>query len=162
MQEFSISYTKPGVFQEVVAYYILGKIISVNFSAMEITVWMTILAFLIFNGWSITSHIQHNTLSQFYTPLAQKEFLWAVLFLGVLSSMLTSFLTNFALTQIPASQIGVFNNLSPVIAVAAGILILGEKLFTYHIIGGLLVLIGVAMTVFFKYNKKGYQLWKSK
>lgn len=136
----------------VIAYYVLGKKISVNFSAIEITVWMTILAFLVFNGWSITSHIQSNTLSQFFSPLAQKEFLWAVLYLGVLSSMLTSFLTNFALTQIPASQIAVFNNLSPVIAIAGGILILGETLFAYHIIGGLMVMAGVAMTVFFKHK----------
>lgn len=138
----------------VIAYYVLGKKISVNFSAMEITVWMTILAFLVFNGWSITTHIQSNTLNQFFSPLAQKEFLWAVLYLGVLSSMLTSFLTNFALSQIPASQIAVFNNLSPVIAIAGGVLILGETLFAYHIIGGLLVLAGVAMTVFFKYDKE--------
>lgn len=136
----------------VIAYYVLGKKISVNFSAMEITVWMTILAFLVFNGWSMASRIQSNTLGLFFAPLAQKEFLWSVLYLGVLSSMLTSFLTNFALTQIPASQIAVFNNLSPVIAIAGGILILGETLFAYHIIGGLLVLAGVAMTVFFKHK----------
>ena len=137
----------------VVTYYVLGKKISVHFSAMEITVWMTILAFLVFNGWSVAIHINDHTLSQFFNPLAQKEFLWTVLYLGVLSSMLTAFLTNFALTQIPASQIAVFNNLSPVIAIAAGVLILGETLFAYHIIGGLLVLAGVAMTVFFKHNK---------
>ncbi len=134
----------------VVTYYILGKKISVHFSAMEITVWMTILAFLIFNGLSIASHFHKHTLSQFFNPLAQKEFLWAVLYLGVLSSMLTAFLTNFALRQIPASQIAVFNNLSPLIAIAGGVLILGERLFAYHIIGGFLVLAGVAMTVFFK------------
>ncbi len=138
----------------VVTYYVLGKKISVHFSAMEITVWMTILAFLIFNGVSMASHIQNHTLSRFFTPLIQKEFLWAVLYLGVLSSMLTAFLTNFALRQIPASQIGVFNNLSPVIAIASGVLILDETLFAYHIIGGFLVLAGVAMTVFFKYNNK--------
>lgn len=138
----------------VVTYYVLGKRISVNFSAMEITVWMTILAFLVFNGWSVASHIHEHTLSQFFIPLAQTEFLWIVLYLGVLSSMLTAFLTNYALTQIPASQIAVFNNLSPVIAIAGGVLILGETLFAYHIIGGLLVLAGVAMTVFFKNNNK--------
>ena len=138
----------------VVVYYVLGKKTSVHFSAMEITVWMTTLAFLVFNGWSVATHIHDHTLSQFFNPLAQPEFLWTVLYLGVLSSMLTAFLTNYALTQIPASQIAVFNNLSPVIAIAGGVLILGETLFAYHIIGGLLVLAGVAMTVFFKHNKK--------
>lgn len=134
----------------VVAYYVLGKKTSVHFSAMEITVWMTVLAFLVFNVWSVTSHLLDHTLSQFFKPLAQPEFLWTVLYLGVLSSMLTAFLTNYALTKIPASQIAVFNNLSPVIAILGGVLILGETLFAYHIIGGLLVLAGVAMTLFFK------------
>ena len=139
-----------------VIYFVLGKIISVHFSAIEITVWMTTLAFLVFNGFSVASHINNHTLNEFFNPLAQTEFLWVVLYLGVLSSMLTAFLINFALTQIPASQIGVFNNLSPVIAIASGILILGETLFAYHIIGGLLVLSGVVMTVFFKNKNQSH------
>lgn len=137
----------------IVVYYVLGKVVSANFSAIELTVWMTMLAFIVFNGFSIGSHIQNHTLNEFFNPLAHMEFLWAVLYLGVLSSMVTSFLTNYALTQVPASQIAVFNNLSPIVSIAGGILILGETLFTYHVIGGLLVLAGVAMTVFFKYKK---------
>lgn len=138
----------------VVAYYVLGKLVGTRFTAMEITVWMTLLAFVVFNGFSIVGHIQNHSLAGFFDPLFHPEFLWAVLYLGVLSSMLTAFLTNFALAQIPASQIAVFNNLSPLISIAGGILILGETLFTYHIIGGLMVLLGVVMTVFLKYRKK--------
>ncbi|MDD4149558.1 MAG: DMT family transporter [Bacteroidales bacterium] len=137
-----------------VVYYVLGKVTSANFSAMEITVWMTILAFIVFNGFSIIIHIQNHTLNQFFKPLLNMEFVWAVLYLGVLSSMLTAFLTNYALTQIPASQIAVFNNISPLVSIAGGILILNETLFIYHIIGGLLVLAGVVMTVFFKYKNR--------
>jgi len=135
-----------------VVYYVLGKVVSANFSAMEITVWMTILAFIVFNGFSVATHVNNNTLGQFFSPFIYMEFLWSVLYLGVLSSMLTAFLTNFALTQIPASQIAVFNNLSPMVSIAGGILILNETLFAYHIIGGLLVVAGVVMTVFFKYK----------
>lgn len=64
-----------------VVYYVLGKVISAHFSAMEITVWMTILAFIVFNGFSIATHIQNHTLSQFFNPLVHMEFLWAVLYL---------------------------------------------------------------------------------
>ncbi|HKM45797.1 MAG TPA: DMT family transporter [Dysgonamonadaceae bacterium] len=137
-----------------VVYYVLGKQTSAKFSAIEITVWMTLLAFIVFNGFSVATHIQSDTLNQFFNSLVHREFLWAVLYLGVLSSMFTAFLTNFALAQVPASQIAVFNNLSPLVSIAGGILILGETLFTYHIIGGVLVLSGVAMTVFFKHKKR--------
>lgn len=138
-----------------VVYYILGKVISAHFSAMEITIGMTMLAFIVFNGYSLISHMETHTLSQFYNPLTHLEFLWSVLYLGVLSSMFTAFLTNFALSQVPASQIAVFNNLSPLIAIAAGVLILGETLYPYHIFGGLMVLSGVALTVFFKRADSG-------
>lgn len=136
----------------VVTYYILGKVVSARFSAMEITIWMTMLAFIVFNGFSLSGHIQNHTLREFFNPLFHTEFLWAVLYLGVLSSMVTALFTNFALIQIPASQIAVFNNLSPLISIAGGIFILGETLFTYHIIGGISVIAGVAMTVIFKYK----------
>jgi drug/metabolite transporter (DMT)-like permease len=138
----------------IVAYYTLGKKISLEFSTIEITFWMTILAFIIFNSWSIISHLQTDTLNDFFLPLINSEFVWSVLYLGILSSVLTSFLTVFALSVIPASQIAVFNNLSPIIAIVGGVLILDETLHTYQIIGGILVVLGVAMTQIFKRTKK--------
>ncbi|MCX7547720.1 DMT family transporter [Xanthomarina sp. F1114] len=130
----------------VVVYYTLGKKISLEFSTLEITVWMTLLAFIAFNTWSIIDHFQTGTINDFYRPLKQKEFLWTVLYLGVLSSVVTSFLTNFALSKIPASQIAVFNNLSPIITILGGVVFLGETLHHYQIIGGILVILGVFMT----------------
>lgn len=137
-----------------VAYYVLGKVTTAKFSAIEITIWMTMVAFVLFNSFSVATHAYNHTLSKFFNPLFNMEFLWAILYLGVLSTMVTVFLTNFALANIPASQIAVFNNLSPLVTIAGGILILGESLFIYHIIGGVLVLAGVVMTVFFKLPKK--------
>ncbi len=138
----------------IVAYYTAGKKIGPTFSPTELTVLMTYLAFIVFNAWAITIHIQHNTLSHFFEPLKQAGFLIPVLYLGVLSSLLTSFLSNYALTAIPASKIAVFNNLSPVITIAGGILFLDERLYGYHLTGGVLVLAGIAATLFFK-NRPG-------
>jgi drug/metabolite transporter (DMT)-like permease len=140
----------------VVSYYVLGQKISVEFSVLEITVWMTILAFIVFNGFSIVNHVQSNSMNEFFEPLAKKEFLWTVLYLGILSFVVTSFLTNFALSKISVSQIAVFNNLSPIIAILGGILILDETLHNYQIIGGVLVITGVVMTQVFN-NKYGNQ-----
>jgi len=138
----------------IVVYYTLGKKISLEFSTIEITFWMTILAFIIFNSWSIISHFQTDTLNGFFLLLTNSEFVWSVLYLGILSSVLTSFITVFALSVIPASQIAVFNNLSPIIAILGGVLVLNETLHTYQIIGGIFVVLGVAMTQIFKGTKK--------
>ena len=140
-----------------VTYYTLGKKITVEFSALEITVWMTIFAFITFNGWSIVNHLQSNSLNEFFEPLAKKEFLWMVLYLGILSSVVTSFLTNFALSKISVSQVAVFNNLSPIITILSGILILDETLHNYQIIGGVLVITGVVMTQIFNDNGRTTQ-----
>ncbi len=136
----------------VVTYYTVGKKAGQRFSALELTVLMTFLAFVTFNLWAAFVHYQTGTLNQFFVPLKQPGFLIPVLYLGILSSLLTSFLSNFALTAIPASKIAVFNNLSPIISVLGGIFILYETLYAYHIVGGLLVLTGVAATVLFKYR----------
>ncbi len=134
----------------IVAYYTLGKKRGTSFSPIELTILMTYLAFIFFNAWSLINHWQNQSLDSFFMPLKEPGFLIPTLYLGVLSSLLTSFLSNYALTVIPASKIAVFNNLSPLVSIAGGIIILNERLFAYHIIGGIMVLIGIVATVAFK------------
>ncbi len=132
----------------IIAYFILGKKLNTKFSAMDITVWMTLIGFFVFNALSIVLHINHGTISQFFSPLKQTGFLLPILYLGILSSFFTSFFGNYALPVIPASQIAIFNNASPVMAIIAGVLFLNEKLYSYHIIGAVLVLLGIVVTLF--------------
>src|SRR5690554_444910 len=124
-------------------YFVLARKATRHFNAMDITFFMTFVACVVFNVIAVARHAGSGTLPQFFVPFQHGEFLWSILYLGVLPSFLTSFLTNTALTVIPASRVSIFNNLSPVITVFAGILILGETLHGYHIIGGAMVLIGI-------------------
>lgn len=137
-----------------VTYYILGKKLINGFSAMDITIGMTFVGFIFFNSWSIINHTSADTMNDFTSLLFNTEFIWAILYLGILSSFLTSFLSNFALQIIPAYQISIFNNLNPIIAVVGGVIFLKEKLYSYHIIGGILVLMGVMLTLIFKPKPK--------
>ena len=66
-----------------------------------------------------------------------------MLFLGILSSLLTAYLSNYALSQLEAAKVSIFNNLSAFITVAAGVLILHETIDWYHLLGGVLVIGGV-------------------
>ncbi len=136
-----------------VAYYIIGKKFGAKFSAIEITVWIISVAFFTFCTISIGNHLINNTLSELVQPLVQPDFIWSVLYLGVLSSVLTAFLMNYALPIIPASHISVFGNFSPIIAIISGVLFLHETLHTYLIIGGALVLVGIIMTLLFKHSQ---------
>lgn len=131
----------------IIAYYTIGRKLGHTFSPVELTVLMSYLAFIIFNIWALSHHFLNGTPFKFIDPLTHSCFLIPILYLGVLSSLLTSFLSNYALTAISASKIAVFNNLSPVIAVFGGVVFLNEKLYGYHFIGGMLVLVGVVSTI---------------
>ncbi len=124
-------------------YFVLGRKVTQKTNAMDITFFMTVTACIIFNIMAVWSHVREGTMLQYFDSFKSSEFMWSILYLGVMSSFLTSFLTNNALTVIPASQVSIFNNLSPVIAVFAGVIFLSETLYTYHIIGGIMVVVGV-------------------
>lgn len=124
-------------------YFVLGRKVTQKTNAMDITFFMTVTACIVFNVMAAASHLKAGTLNLYFEAFAHKEFMWSILYLGVLSSFLTSFLTNNALTVIPASQVSIFNNLSPLIAVFAGVIFLSETLHMYHIVGGVMVVLGV-------------------
>jgi drug/metabolite transporter (DMT)-like permease len=66
-----------------------------------------------------------------------------ILYLGALASAASYLLYTRALRDIDASLVGTFINLSPVIGVVSGVLVLGEPITTSAIVGGLMVLMGV-------------------
>lgn len=76
-------------------------------------------------------------------PLFEPRFLLSILYLGVLSSLITALLSNYVLAKIDASKMIVFSNLATLISIVAGVVILNEELFFYHIIGSILIIMGI-------------------
>lgn len=69
---------------------------------------------------------------------------WAnILFLGVLCSAAAYLFWYDALRELPASEVGVFLYVNPVVAVTLSVLFLGEPLTPSMIAGGALVFLGV-------------------
>ena len=72
---------------------------------------------------------------------------WAcVVASGLLATTLTTYLWNWGLARVPASQAGVFLNLELVVGTLLGVMLLHDVLGSYAIVGGLLV-IGAAVYV---------------
>lgn len=67
-------------------------------------------------------------------------------YLGVFASGLGYLLYNYSLKHMAASQVGVFTNLIPIVGVLTGVIALGEPLSWQAIVGGVIVMIGVALT----------------
>ncbi len=124
-------------------YSVLARSLLKTFNAIEISYMMLGIGFITFLIISLTHHVSAKTLEHFISPLSNETFIASILYLGVMSSLITALSANFALSKIDASKMSVFSNLSTVISIAAGAIILGEEIKLYHIIGSLLIIMGV-------------------
>lgn len=127
-------------------YHVLTRITLRQFSIIEVSFVMTLLGFVFFNVVAIISHMVNGTLNQFLTPLQNFQFVISILYLGILSSLITSLLNNFILKRIEAAKVSVFGNLRTVVTIFAGVYFLKEQLFSYHMIGSLMIILGVLGT----------------
>ncbi|WP_082112332.1 DMT family transporter [Paenibacillus sp. DMB20] len=124
-------------------YSVLARSLLKTFSPLEITYMMLGIGCAAFLLVSLTSHIGSGTLDRFFEPLSSGTFIWSILYLGILSSLVTSLTANYTLSKISASKTSVFSNLSTVVSIAAGAMFLHEEIKLYHVIGSVLIIAGV-------------------
>ena len=80
-------------------------------------------------------------------PMRLTALTWmSVAAMGLLATTVTTYLWNWGLSQVPASQAGVFVNLEPAVGAMLGVLVLHDLLGPFGIVGGVLV-IGAAVFV---------------
>ncbi|WP_458110069.1 DMT family transporter [Bacillus zhangzhouensis] len=125
------------------AYSVFARVVTRRFHVIELTFVMTFFGFVFFNAVALIRHSVNHTMTQFFSPFTHSSFVWSMLFLGILSSLLTAYLSNYALSHLEAAKVSTFNNLSAFITIGAGVLILHETIDIYHIIGAVLVIGGV-------------------
>ncbi|MCT8977692.1 DMT family transporter [Clostridium sp. CX1] len=129
-------------------YNVLARKITKKYKILDLTYMMTFIGFLSFNLISIIDHGIHGTINVYFKPFINPLFLISVLYLGILSSLITSLLSNYTLSKIEASKMSVFNNLSTLITMIAGVIFLQESLSYFHIIGAVMIIGGVIGTNF--------------
>ncbi|MEW9106886.1 DMT family transporter [Paenibacillus sp.] len=113
------------------------------YGVMDVTFIMTSFGFVLFNSMAIFQHIAAGTTWNVLQPLTDPMFLLSILYLGVLSSLMTAYLTNYALSKLEAVKVSVFTQLGTLVTMGAGVIILHESLQLYHLIGAGLIIVGV-------------------
>ncbi|MEH7342245.1 EamA family transporter [Priestia megaterium] len=88
----------------------------------------------LYNVLAIGNHVIEGTTGEFFQPFSNIKFLLAILYLGILSSLGTSYLSNYALSKIAAAQMSVFSNVATLITIIAGVLFLNEAFHFYRLI----------------------------
>ncbi len=135
-----------------VGYNIASRKISSEFSVFERTYAMTVIGLVSFLSISLIENI-HNTLSvisAFTTP----AFTTAVLYLGILSSVVAFLFLNYANTHLPVAKTTVFSNITTVVSVIAGVVFLNERFSVQAAISTLMIIIGVVGVQLISVTKK--------
>lgn len=122
-------------------YNVASRSTSRRYSPIQRTWVMMTAGAVFFNSVALAQHAAAGNITLYFQPLTQA---WpAIAYLGVLSSVVAFFLINYTLSYISAVQGSVFANMVTVIAIAAGVFILGEDFHWYHILGAAAILAGV-------------------
>lgn len=130
-------------------YSVMARRLTKDFSSMELSYVMIGISFISFNVSAIGKHIIDRDIASFVSPLANVNFIISILYLGILSSFLTSYLSNYVLSKVESYKMSVFTNLATVISVIAGVVFLNEDISYFHIIGSALIITGVIGANFF-------------
>ncbi|MEH7373093.1 DMT family transporter, partial [Priestia megaterium] len=130
-------------------YNVCARNLTQRYSLFTITYIMTLFGFITFNGLALTNHLMNNTIHQFMEPFVHLDFVIAIAYLGLLSSLVTSYLSNYALSKIEASKMSVFSNFATLITILAGVIFLKEQFHLYHLVGSIIIITGVIGTNYF-------------
>jgi len=121
-------------------YSILARRLLVSRSALFVTTWQNLFGALFMAPLALVEALVAGA----RRPTAQAA--GAVLFLTVVCSILAYLMLNYAFRFLPASRVGVFINLTPVVAVASAYMILGERLTLAQGVAAVVVVAGVWLT----------------
>jgi len=128
-------------------FNIASRKASRRMTSMELTYFMMVSGAVTFNAVYLVELAAGNGIGGYLTNLAHPGLIVPLLYLGGVASIGGFFLVNYALSQLPAHVSSIYSNLSTIVAVFAGAIILSEPLSYYHYLGGAMIILGVYGTV---------------
>ena len=120
---------------------VISRRTSDNFSVYERTLVMQLMGAVFFTALALMENAGNP--SALIEPLAHKDFVLAVLYLSVFASVLGYTLFNYAIAYAPVARVVILVNLTTVISVIAGVIILGDHFSPVSAVAMLAVLVGI-------------------
>lgn len=124
-----------------VVFNLLSRKLSVTFTPFERTYVMFFDGFLFFGIIALVEN--HSHMENFFLAFQQPNFVWALLYLSVFSSVVAFFLINFANTYLPVTRVIVFCNIITLVSVFAGVVFLHEAFSYLSFVAAAMIVIGV-------------------
>lgn len=113
-----------------------------QFTDIEKT-WFMICSGALFFGSGALIENRENLRALFELPFVHREFLYAILYLGLGASILAFFFSNIMISRLGTNRSASFSALSTLISVIAGVTVLHESLSIWQVMGMILILGGV-------------------
>lgn len=114
---------------------------------LEVTYFMMLFGALMFNIIYLIQLSVEKRITDYISNLFHIELLVPILYLGIIASIGGFFLVNLVLSKVPAHVSSIYANLSTIVAIIAGVFLLDEKITYYHVVGSILIIVGVYGTV---------------
>lgn len=124
-------------------FNIISRSLSDKVKPLQITYFMMGFGTICFSLIGVGQSIFNGTINDYFLPLKEPGVVTALVYLSILSSIIAFFFVNYTLSKVSASQGAVFANLVTVVSIFAGVFINKESFYYYHIIGSILIIIGV-------------------
>ena len=124
-----------------VLYTLLNRDISGAYSAFERTYVMMAVGACVFTIMAAVN--VKGSITAYLRPLCSPEYIAALLYLGVFCSVICFFLSCYSITRLSVARATIFANLTTIVSVLAGVLILHEPLSPAGIVCCILILVGI-------------------
>lgn len=124
-----------------VVYTLLNRNISGTYSAFERTYVMMAVGAFVFTIMAAVN--VKGKITEYLRPLSTPQYVIALVYLGVFCSVVCFFLSCYSLSRLSVARATVFANLTTLVSVLAGALILHEPLSAAGIVCCILILIGI-------------------
>lgn len=135
-----------------VFYYVFLKKNIAKVSPLSMTYYLVLFAVLSSVVAYLSWEFSHYQALPDLHRMENSSYILTILYLGILSTLGTSWLTSIGIKNLSTVQTSIFSNISPFFGVLAGVLIMGDILQNYQIIGAICIFSGMFISL--KYTAK--------
>ena len=136
------------------SFNMFSRKLSTTVTPVQITSLMMFSGAIVFMSWYLTILVSSNETSSFFEPFQSLSFVFSVFYLGVIASIIGFFLVNYNLKHLPAHVSSIFANVATLTSILAGVIFLNEILYWYHIIGAMMIILGVMGVILLRRKKE--------
>ena len=124
-----------------VSYNVISRKISAQYSALERTYVMMLVAAVSFTALALfETGLDAQVL---LAPLTDGRFIVSLLYLSIISSVLAFLMINYASNYLPVAKTTAFCNLTTVISLFAGVVFLGEPFGPLSLLASVMIVLGI-------------------